>query len=157
LIRASRGPGRQRSYRAGTLPFQPRILASPGLRLLQWRAEEEQLEHGRDELTEQRRKKELTPAGRELLEEIEQMATSSEPLSEEILVRANALPPSDQAKLVSILGGKLARGDEGYTRKEDLARSAAETIREAEEQELAAGRPVKPHMTLRDALEKLER
>jgi hypothetical protein len=108
-------------------------------------------------LAEQRRKKQLTPAGRELLEEIERMANTSEPLSEGILVRVNALPPSDQAELVSILGGKLARGDEGYTRKEDLARSVAETVREAEEQELAAGRPVKPHMTLREALEILGR
>jgi hypothetical protein len=51
----------------------------------------------------------------------------------------------------------LARRDEGYRRKEDLARSAAETIREAEEQELAAGRQVNPHMTLREALEILGR
>ncbi len=115
------------------------------------------MEHGQDELAEQRRKKELTPAGRELLEEIERMAGSSEPLSEEILDRVNALPPSDQAELVSILAGKVARGEEGYKRGTDLARSAAETIREAEEQELAAGRRVKPHMTLREALEMLGR
>ena len=115
------------------------------------------MEHGHDELTEQRRKKQLTPASRELLEEIERMATSSEPLSEETLARVNALPPSDQAELLSILGAKLARRDEQYRRKEDLARSAAETIREAEEQELAAGRQVNSHMTLREALEILGR
>ena len=72
------------------------------------------MEHGHDELTEQRRKKQLTPAGRELLEEIERMATSSEPLSEETLARVNALPPSDQAELLSILGEKVARGEEGH-------------------------------------------
>jgi DNA-binding PadR family transcriptional regulator len=115
------------------------------------------LEHGRDELAEQRRKKELTPKGRELLEEVERMADSSEPPSEEILARVNALPPSDQAELVSILGGTVARGEERHRRKEDLARSAAETIREAEEQELAAGRPANPHMTLGEALEILGR
>jgi hypothetical protein len=115
------------------------------------------LEHGQDELAEQRRKKELTPAGRALLEEIERMANTSEPPSEEILARVSALPPSDQAELVSILGGMVARGEEGHRKGEDLARSAAETIREAEEQELAAGRQVKPHMTLREALEILGR
>jgi hypothetical protein len=115
------------------------------------------LEHGQDELAEQRRKKELTPAGRGLLEEIERMAGSSEPPSEEILARVSALPPSDQAELVSILGEKVARGEEGHKRGADLARSAAETVREAEERELAAGRPLNPHMTLREALEILGR
>ena len=70
------------------------------------------LEHGQDELAEQRRKKQLTPAGRDLLEEIERMAASSEPLSEGILVRVNALPPSasspaitDECRLLSPLSG----------------------------------------------------
>ena len=115
------------------------------------------MEHGQDELAEQRRKKELTPAGRGLLEEIERMAGSSEPPSEEILARVSALPPSDQAELVSILGETVARGEEGHKRGADLARSAAETVREAEERELAAGRPLNPHMTLREALEILGR
>jgi hypothetical protein len=115
--------------------------------------EEQQLEHVPDELAAQRRKKELTPTGRGLLEEIERMAGSSE----EILARVSALPPSDQAELVSILGEKVARGEEGHKRGADLARGAAETVREAEERELAAGRPLNPHMTLREALEILGR
>ena len=126
--------------------------------LLQWRTAEKQLEHGQDELVERRRKKELTPGGRKLLEEIERIADSSEPLSEEILVRVNALPPSDQAELVCILGAR-AHGarEEGHRRYDDLTRSAAETIREAHEHELAAGRRAKPHLTLREALEILGR
>jgi hypothetical protein len=134
------------------------ILASPAPRLLQRRTEEEQLEHGRDELAEQRRKKQLTLAGRELLEEIERVAESSEPLSEEILVRVNALPPSDQAELACILGAR-AHGtrEEGHRRHDELTRSVVETIREAHEHELATGRRAKPHLTLREALEILGR
>jgi hypothetical protein len=116
------------------------------------------LEHGQDELAEQRRKKVLTPAGRELLEEIERIADSSEPLSEEILARVNALPPSDQAELVCILGTR-AHGarEQGHRRHDELTRSAVETIRKAHEHELATGRRAKPHLTLREALEILGR
>jgi hypothetical protein len=117
------------------------------------------LEHLRDEVAEQRRKKQLTPAGRELLEEIERLADSYELLPKALLGRVSLLPPSEQAELVSILGGKLAREaearEEEHGRTADLARSMAETIRAAEEQELAAGRKVNPHMTLREALEVL--
>jgi hypothetical protein len=118
------------------------------------------LKHGRDELAEQRRKKQLTPVGRKLLEEIERAADSAEPLSGELLVRVNALSPSDQAELLSILGVRAHEAgvwEEEHIQPTDLARSAAETIREAQEHELAAGRPVKPHMTLREALEILGR
>jgi hypothetical protein len=126
--------------------------------LLQWRTAEKQLEHGQDELAKQRRKKRLTPAGRELLEEIEQIVDSSDPLSKEILVRVNALPPSDQAKLVCTLSAR-AHGarEEGHRRHDELTRSAVEAIREAHEHELATGRRAKPHLTLREALEILGR
>ena len=114
------------------------------------------MEHLRDEVAEQRRKKQLTLAGWELLEEIERLADSSEPLSRALLGRVSLLPPSDQAELVSMLCAKSGREGEPR-RKADLPRKAVETIRAAEEQELAAGRRVNPHMTLREALEVLGR
>jgi hypothetical protein len=86
------------------------------------------LEHLRDEVAEQRRKKQLTPAGRELLEEIERLADSYELLPKALLGRVSLLPPSEQAELVSILGGKLAREAEAreeHGRTADLARSMA--------------------------------
>jgi hypothetical protein len=114
------------------------------------------LEHGRDEIAEQRRKKQLAPAARQVLEVIERAADSSEPLSGEILARVNALPPSDQAELLSILGVRAHEAgvwEKEHIQPADLARSAAETIREAQEYELAAGRRVNPYLTLREALE----
>jgi hypothetical protein len=114
------------------------------------------LEHLRDELADQRRKEQLTPAGRGLLEEIKRLADSPEPPPRAILGRVNVLPPSDQAELVSMLGGKAAYREEAregeLRRKADLPRSMAETIRAAEVQELAAGRRVNPHMTLTSVL-----
>ncbi len=60
---------------------------------------------GRDELADQRRKKQLTSLGRQLLDEIERAVEDSYALpAEGILERMDALPPADQAELVSILG-----------------------------------------------------
>jgi Lon protease-like protein len=130
--------------------------------------EEEQLEHdGYDELAEQRRKKQLTPEGRKLLEEIEQEVDSKsapEQTFGEILERMSALPPTDQAELVSILGVLAYEKEkeapnywEEHERSADLVRSAAQTIQEAQEQVQAAGRAVTPYMTLREAVEVLGR
>ena len=88
------------------------------------------------------------------------MANTSETLSEEILARVSALPPSDQAELVSILGVRAHEAgvwEEEHIQHSDLVRSAAETIREAQEHELAAGRRVNPYLMLREALEILRR
>jgi len=125
------------------------------------------LEHnGRDELAEQRQKKQLAPEGRKLLEEIKQGVNSkscSGQTSEGILERMSALPPGDQAELISIIGAmthdkeKETPNREEHERSADLARSAVQTIHEAQEQEQAAGRAVTPYMTLREALEVLRR
>ena len=121
---------------------------------------------GRDELADQRRKKQLTPVGRQLLDEIERaVEDSSAQSAEEILERMEALPPADQAELVSILGVMAHEkakatpdyGEEEHERNADLVRSATETIQQAQEQEQAAGRAVTPHMTIREALEVLRR
>jgi hypothetical protein len=119
---------------------------------------------GPDELAEQRRKKQLTPVGRKLLDEIERAVEDSSALpAEEILERMDALPPADQAELVSILGvmahekAKATPDWEEHERNADLVRSATETIQQAQEQEQAAGRAVTPHMTIREALEVLRR
>ena len=121
---------------------------------------------GPDELAEQRRKKQLTPLGRKLLDEIERALEDSSALrAEEILERMDALPPADQAELVSILGvmahekAKVTPNNhwQEHERIADLVRSATETIQQAQEQEQAAGRAVTPHMTIREALEVLKR
>ena len=120
---------------------------------------------GPDELADQRRKKQLTPVGRQLLDEIERAVEDSyaQP-AEEILERMDALPPADQAELVSILGVMVhekAKATPDYWEEHecnaDLVRSATETIQKAQEQEQAAGRAVTPHMTIREALEVLRR
>jgi hypothetical protein len=103
---------------------------------------------GPDELADQRRKKQLTPVGRQLLDEIERaVEDSSAQSAEEILERMDALPPVDQAELVSILGvmaHEKAKATPDYweehERNAHLVRSATETIQKAQEQEQAAGR-----------------
>jgi hypothetical protein len=128
------------------------------------------LEHdGRDELAKQRQKKQLTPEGRKLLEEIKRGVNSKSTPRQtfrEILQRMSTLPPADQAELVSILGmmahdkekeAKAHKYWEKHERNANLVRSAAQTIQEAQEQEQAAGRTVTPYMTLREALEVLRR
>ena len=118
------------------------------------------MEYGRDELAEQRRKKQLTPAGRDLLEKIERAADLCGQSSEEILERMNTLSPSDLAELISILGARVDEEEartEKHERNADLLRSAAEAIHEAQERELAAGRQASSHLTLREALEILGR
>jgi hypothetical protein len=128
------------------------------------------LEHdGRDELAKQRQKKQLTPEGRKLLEEIKRGVNSKSTPRQtfrEILQRMSTLPPADQAELVSILGmmahdkekeAKAPKYWEKHERNANLVRSAAQTIQEAQEQEQAAGRTVTPYMTLREALEVLRR
>ena len=76
----------------------------------------------------------------------------------------DALPPADQAELVSILGvmaHEKAKATpnhwEEHERNADLVRSATETIQQAQKQEQAAGTAVTLHMTIREALEVLRR
>ena len=114
------------------------------------------MDHERDE-TRERRAARLSPAGRELLAEIERVLEGPNPPDPgPFIERIQALPPNDQAELASIVGG-MGR-DFGARSEEDreaaeAARQAAEIIRKAQERERAAGRPVDPNMTLGDALE----
>ncbi len=112
----------------------------------------------RDDLEERRRGR-LTPAGRQLLDEIERMLDANEdPPFEEIVARIKALPPADQTELFSmfVARGYAAEGRaEAHARKAETWGSASEIIQAARELDRAAGRPANENMTLREALEKL--
>ena len=98
----------------------------------------------------------LSPAGRELLDELERSSEAFEAPSEEVRARIEALHPSERKELVSVFGAMAM--DMAERQRENicnarLAASTVEIIREAQERERAAGRPVDLDMTLGDALE----
>lgn len=116
------------------------------------------MDHGRDDLRGRRREK-LSPAGRDALDALERSSEAFGPPFEEARTRLESLPPPNVE--VVALFGELAL-DVADRQREELQRaafaaSAAEAIREAQERERAAGRPVDPDMTLGDALEILGR
>lgn len=102
----------------------------------------------------------LSPAGKELLVELERLEDTLEPPSEEMLGRIAILPPSDRAEIVASFS---AMSQEFAVRQQENIRGAAQTasfkeiILEAQERERAAGRAVDPNMTVGDALEILGR
>ncbi len=117
------------------------------------------MDHDRDDLEKWRRSK-LSPEGRELLAELERAADALVPPLEETLARAATLSPSDREEITAIFGAmaqEFAELQRENMRNAAFAASAAGAIREAQERERAAGRPVDPGMTLGDALEILGR
>lgn len=106
-----------------------------------------------------RRAARLSPAGRELLAEIERALegpTPPDPAS--FIERIGALPPNDRAEIVSVVGGMGREfGARAAANQEQVAMmgEAAEIIREAQERDRAAGLPVDENMTLGEAIEKL--
>lgn len=74
--------------------------------------------------------------------------------------RIRSLPPEEGEEVAAIFG-VMAQGFAERQRENmrgaALAASAADAIREAQERERAAGRPVDPNMTLGDTLEILSR
>lgn len=118
-----------------------------------------EVEHERDELRAQHHSR-LSSAGRELLAGLKRVADSLEPPSEETLARAATLPPSDREEIAAIFGAmaqEFAKRQRENMRNAAFAASAADVIREAQERQRAAGRPVNSYMTLGDALEILGR
>ncbi len=74
--------------------------------------------------------------------------------------RIQTLPPKDGEEIAAIVGAMAQDFEERRRenlRNARLAMSAAEAIREAQERQRAAGKPVDPDMTLGDALEILGR
>lgn len=117
------------------------------------------MDHDRDELRKRRRSR-LSPAGREMLDEMQRLEETLELPSDEMLGYIAALPPSDRAEISAIFGGmaqEYAKRQRENMRNAAQAASFKEIILEAQERERVAGRPVDPHMTVRDALEILGR
>lgn len=117
------------------------------------------MNHERDEPRDRRRAR-LSPEGREVLDELERSSGAFEAPSEEVLARIEALPASERKEIVTIFGEMaldMAERQRENRQRAVLAASAAEIVREAQERERAAGRPVDPDMTLGDALEMLGR
>ena len=114
----------------------------------------------RDELRE-RRAARLSPAGRDLLREIERSLQGAEfPDPGPYIERIQALPPKDGEEIAAIVGAmaqEFAERQRENMRGAAFAQSAADAIREAKERERAAGMPVDTSMTLGDALEILGR
>ena len=114
--------------------------------------------HERDDL--RRRRSRLSPAAQELLAELERSAEVFEPPSEGVRARIEALPTSERKYVVAVFGEmalNMAERQSENRQRAALAASSAEAIREAQERERAARRPVDPNMTLGDALEILGR
>lgn len=116
------------------------------------------MDYERDELKAQRAAK-LSPAGRELLAEIERALDGPNPPDPTPFIeRIGALPPNDRAEIVAVVGGmgrefgaRAAASQEQVT----MTGEAAEIIREAQERDRVAGLPVDENMTLGQAIEKL--
>ena len=111
-----------------------------------------------DELRK-RRAARLSPAGRELLAEIERgLDGPNPPDPTPFIERIGALPPNDRAEIVAVVGG-MGRGfgARASANQEQAAMmgEAAEIIGEAQERDRAAGLPVDENMTLGEAIEKL--
>ncbi len=118
------------------------------------------MEHEHDELRE-RRAARLSPAGRELLAEMERALDGpEEPDPAEMARRIEALPSSDQAEFGAILAGLELEAGAKAAEHDDKAKQAdlaLEAFRRAEELERAAGRAMPSGATVGDALAVLER
>ncbi len=117
------------------------------------------MDHERDELGERRRRR-LSPAGKDLLAELERLEATLEPPSEEMLGRIATLAPEERAEIAAFFGGKaqeIAARQREYLQGAAQAASLLDVLREAEERERAAGRAVDPNMTVGDALKILGR
>ena len=117
------------------------------------------MSHERDQPMDLRRAR-LSPASREVLDELERCSEAFEPPSEEVLARIEALPPSERKEIVAVFGAlalDVAERQRENRQRASFAASSAEAIQEAQEREKAAGRPVDPDMTLGGALEILGR
>lgn len=82
------------------------------------------------------------------------------PPSEEVLARVDNLPPSDREEIAAIFGAiaqSFAERQREAMHSAVFALTAVDVIRESQERERAAGRPVDPNVTLGDALEILGR
>ncbi len=117
------------------------------------------MDHERDELRE-RRAARLSPAGRELLAEIEGVRGGSQrPDPEEVAERIGALPPNDRTEIGAILSGMEREASakvEEHAKKAAQARLAGKVIDRALELERAEGKA--PEVaTVGDALAVLER
>ena len=113
------------------------------------------MDHERDESRERRRAR-LSQAGREILDKLERSSEASEAPSQEVLSRLEVLPPSERKEIVAMFGAMamdMAERQRENRQRAVFAASSAEAIREAQERQRAAGRPVDPDMTLGDALE----
>lgn len=92
----------------------------------------------------------------DLLAELERVAEAFGPPFEEARARLESLPPSERREVVALFGAlalDVADRQRENRQRAAFAASSAEAIREAQERERAAGRPVDPAMTLGDALE----
>ena len=109
--------------------------------------------HERDD--PRRRRSRLSPAGQELLVELERAAEAFEPPPEETLFRVGSLPSSEREEVAAIFG-TMAREFAEHQRENmqnaAFAATAADAIREAQERDRAAGRGVDPNTKLGDAL-----
>ncbi len=116
------------------------------------------MDHEHDELRE-RRVARLSPAGRELLAEIERALDGPNPPDPAPFIeRIGALPPNDRAEIVAVVGSMSREfGARAAANQEQAAMmgEAAEIIREAQERDRVAGLPVDENMTLGQAIEKL--
>jgi hypothetical protein len=118
------------------------------------------MDHERDELRE-RRVARLSPAGRELLAEIEGVRGGPQrPDPEEFAERIGALPPNDRAEIGAILSGmgrEAGAKAEEYGKNAAQARLAGEVIDRALELERAEGKDPDEVATVGDALAVLKR
>lgn len=116
-------------------------------------------DHERNEIRERRRSR-LSPAGAEVLDELERLEEALEPPSEKMLARIARLPSSDRAEIAAIFGGmseKLAKRQRENMQAAAQLASFEEAILEAQERQRAAGMPVDQNMIVGDALEILGR